>query len=77
MLIQRQAFVGSKIFLPRNMLKKLPDGEYYWRDIIGLDVYSEEEKYIGKIESVFPQAAMMFMFAREKKKRYFSQLLPM
>jgi 16S rRNA processing protein RimM len=36
------------------MQEKLPEGEYYWRDIIGLDVYDEDDKYIGKIESVFP-----------------------
>ena len=49
-----QALVGCKVFLPEDMLEELPEGEYYWRDIIGLDVYNEEGKYIGKIESVFP-----------------------
>ena len=49
-----QALVGCKVFLPKGMQEKLPEGEHYWRDIIGLDVYSEDDKYIGKIESVFP-----------------------
>lgn len=49
-----QALVGCKIFLPEDMQEKLPEGEYYWRDIIGLDVYNEDDNYIGKIESVFP-----------------------
>ena len=49
-----QALVGCKVFLPEDMLEELPEGEYYWRDIIGLDVYTEEGKCIGKIESVFP-----------------------
>jgi 16S rRNA processing protein RimM len=49
-----QALVGCKVFLPKDMLEKLPEGEYYWRDIIGLDVYNEDDKYIGRIESVFP-----------------------
>ena len=49
-----QALVGCKVFLPEDILEKLPEGEYYWRDIIGLDVYTEEGKCIGKIESVFP-----------------------
>jgi 16S rRNA processing protein RimM len=49
-----QPLVGCKVFLPEDMLGKLPEGEYYWRDIIGLDVYTEDDKYIGKIESVFP-----------------------
>jgi len=49
-----EAFVGCKVFLPEDMQEKLPEGEYYCRDIIGLDVYNEDDKYIGKIESVFP-----------------------
>jgi 16S rRNA processing protein RimM len=49
-----KTFVGCKIVIPRNMLKELPPGEYYWRDIIGLDVYTEEGKLLGRIESVFP-----------------------
>ena len=49
-----QALVGCKVFLPEDMLEQLPEGEYYWRDIIGLDVYNEEGKHIGRIESVFP-----------------------
>jgi 16S rRNA processing protein RimM len=46
--------IGCKILLPRDILEELPAGEYYWHDIIGLDVYTEEGKYIGKIESVIP-----------------------
>ena len=46
--------VGCKVYLPKDILEKLPEGEYYSQDIIGLDVYSEEGNYIGKIESVFP-----------------------
>ena len=49
-----KTFVGCKIVIPRNLFKELPQGEYYWRDIIGLDVYTEEGKLLGRIESVFP-----------------------
>ena len=49
-----KTFVGCKIVIPGNMLKELPEGEYYWKDIIGLDVYTEEGKLLGQIESVFP-----------------------
>ncbi len=50
-----RTLVGCKVFLTKNILEKLPEGEYYWQDIIGLNVYNEENnKYIGRIESVFP-----------------------
>ncbi|MBN1364120.1 MAG: 16S rRNA processing protein RimM [Syntrophaceae bacterium] len=46
--------VGCKIYWPKDTLKKLSPGEYYFHDIIGLDVFSEDGSYIGKIKSVFP-----------------------
>jgi 16S rRNA processing protein RimM len=37
-----------------NRLRNLPEGEYYWRDIEGLKVITEEGKVLGTIESIFP-----------------------
>lgn len=48
-----QALVGYKVLVPADKLKDLPNGEYYWRDIIGLGVYDEQGKYLGRIESIF------------------------
>jgi 16S rRNA processing protein RimM len=33
---------------------KLPEGEYYWSEIIGLQVLTEEDEILGRIEAVFP-----------------------
>jgi 16S rRNA processing protein RimM len=46
--------VGSSLWMPLQKMKKLPDGEYYWHDIIGLEVVTEEGRILGRIESVFP-----------------------
>jgi 16S rRNA processing protein RimM len=48
------SLVGSHVWMPFEKMKKLPDGEYYWRDIIGLQVVTEEGQVLGRIESVFP-----------------------
>lgn len=49
-----QTLVGCKVLIPRDKMQELPPGEYYWRDIIGLEVYDETGKYLGRIESIFP-----------------------
>jgi 16S rRNA processing protein RimM len=49
-----KTLVGYKVLIPEAMLEGLAEGEYYWRNIIGLDVYSEDGKHLGRIESVFP-----------------------
>ena len=33
---------------------RLPDGEYYWHEIIGLEVVTEDDRSLGKVVSVFP-----------------------
>jgi 16S rRNA processing protein RimM len=49
-----KALVGNKVLISDDMLEDLAEGEYYWREIIGLDVYTEDGKHLGRIESVFP-----------------------
>lgn len=46
--------IGRKVYFPRDILGKLPEGEYYCHDIIGLEVYDEAGTYLGKIEAIFP-----------------------
>jgi len=61
-------FVGCKVYLPKDILKKLTPGEYYFHDIIGLDVYNEEGKFIGKIESIFPTGSNDVYVCRGENK---------
>ena len=46
--------VGGRILVPSQRLKKLPEGEYYWRDLIGLKVVTEAGDALGRVESIFP-----------------------
>jgi 16S rRNA processing protein RimM len=47
-------YTGCSVWMSFQELKKLPEGEYYWRDIIGLQAVTEEGEPLGRIESVFP-----------------------
>lgn len=47
------ALAGCQVLIPVSMLKKLPEGEYYWRDILGLKVVTEEGQVLGIIETIF------------------------
>jgi 16S rRNA processing protein RimM len=46
--------VGSSVWMPLAKMEALPEGEYYWNEIIGLRVLSEEGAALGRITSVFP-----------------------
>lgn len=45
---------GCSVWMPSEKMQKLPEGEYYWREIIGLQVLTEEDEILGRIEAVFP-----------------------
>lgn len=51
---EAKALVGSELFIKKEKLSELEDGTYYWFDIIGLDVYNIEDKYLGCVESIIP-----------------------
>jgi len=51
---EARKLVGSRLLLPRDLLEELPEGEYYWQDVIGLEAYTPEGRHLGRIESIFP-----------------------
>ncbi len=54
---QAETLIGSELFADQISLPELEEGTYYWADIIGLDVYSVDEDYIGKVTSIIPTGA--------------------
>jgi 16S rRNA processing protein RimM len=47
-----EALVGCDLFIERQRLPELPEGTYYWADLIGLDVFDGGRR-IGSIRSIF------------------------
>ncbi len=44
---------GSDVFIDKKELAELPDEEYYWFDLEGLEVYSKDGDFIGIIKEIF------------------------
>jgi 16S rRNA processing protein RimM len=47
-----QAMVGSMLSIPLEERLPLPDGAYYLDQIIGLQVYTVGDRYLGKVQDV-------------------------
>ncbi len=41
------------ILIDRDVLGELPEGVYYIADLIGLDVYTEENEHLGKVDDIY------------------------
>lgn len=39
--------------IDRKDAKELPEGTYYIADLLGLDVYTDEDKLLGKVEDIY------------------------
>jgi 16S rRNA processing protein RimM len=52
-----QPLVGKEIFVRKASLPHLPEGEYYWFEIIGMEVETEDGRHIGKVKEILPTGA--------------------
>jgi len=51
---QAEPLRGHKVFVPADHMGSLPEDEYYWQQLLGLAVFTEEGEPLGKIERIFP-----------------------
>lgn len=49
-----EALKGVRIYLPRSAFPATPEGEYYWVDLIGLDVINREGVHLGVVRDLMP-----------------------
>lgn len=49
-----EALKGVRIFVPRSAFPATPEGEYYWVDLIGLDVVNREGEHLGVVRDLMP-----------------------
>ncbi len=54
---QASTMVGCDIAVTRSQLPKLPPGEYYWTDLIGLDVVNTQGQRLGTVNHLYSTGA--------------------
>ena len=52
-----ESLVGENIFIEASDIPTLKKGEYYWKDIEGLEVYTSKDSYIGSVDFIFNNGA--------------------
>lgn len=51
---QAEALKGVRIHVPRSTFPPVEDGEYYWVDLIGLEVVNREGVHLGVVRDLVP-----------------------
>jgi 16S rRNA processing protein RimM len=63
-----EALRGARIFVPRSSFPTAGDGEYYWVDLIGLQVLNREGVDLGQVRDLMstgPQTVLVIEAAPE------------
>ena len=56
-MTEAEKLKGLYLKIDRKDAKKLPEGTYFIADLLGLDVYSDENEHLGKLEDIFNSGA--------------------
>lgn len=48
-----EALAGSLLFVPKSILPEPADGEFYWYELIGLNVVEAGGRDLGKLDHIF------------------------
>lgn len=47
-----ESLKGARVFVPRSAFPALPEGEYYWVDLMGLTVVNREGTHLGTVREL-------------------------
>lgn len=72
---QALALQGTLIGTAREALPELPADQFYWSDLIGLNVVTVEEQPLGKISHLFETGANDVMVVKGDRERWLPWLM--
>ena len=49
---QVESWRGMQLCVPEDELMPLPEGTYYIHELVGLEVYTDDQRYVGKLVEV-------------------------
>lgn len=65
-----QAFTSKEVAIERSVLPTLPDGEYYWRDLIGMNVINKKSIKLGKVTELLETGANDVLIIKSGDKKH-------
>jgi 16S rRNA processing protein RimM len=59
---------GVRVSIPAEALKPLPEGEYYWREVLGLRCRTLEGEDLGSVAEIWPTATNDLLVVRKGER---------
>ena len=65
-----EGLCGNEVWVSRSLVPPLPEGEFYWHDLIGLQVETEGGRKLGRVETLFATAGRDILVIRDGGREY-------
>lgn len=69
-LEQAKPLIGASIYCKKTDLPPLDKDEYYWHQVLGLEVHLESGKYLGKVAHIFNAGSSDVFVIKGQDKEY-------
>lgn len=67
---EAEALCGSEIWVEKNSLPPLESDEYYWHDMLGLRVVSDDGRELGTVRNLFATGAHDVLVVKGRGREY-------
>ena len=71
-----QKFIGRDIYINKEQLPELTQGEYYWHELIGFDVINKDEEQLGTVDYFVETGANDVLVVKGKKEYWIPYIEP-
>ncbi len=68
-----EAWAGARVSIPEAALEPLPEGEFYWREILGLRCLTLAGEELGTVEEIWPTGDVDVLVVRQADR---TRLIP-
>ena len=65
---QALALKGTIVAVSRDKFPKLDNNEYYWVDLIGLNVYNQQQEFLGQVENLMESGGNSVLVVKGDKE---------
>jgi len=65
---EAEKLIGCSVYMDKTRLEPLPPDEFYWHQLHGLRVQTEDGRFLGTLEEVFPTGSNDVFVVRKEGK---------
>ena len=71
-----QKFIGKDVYIDKDQLPDLKEGEYYWHELIGFKVINKNQENLGVVNYFVETGANDVLVVRGKKEHWIPYIEP-